>query len=162
MAWDTPIGVRSVRGSERNLIVCVAQSLLGFKRNSWIRVFDQMDSDTKAGMLVEVVRRLVDPALEPLALTAVNEATLGAIFAHLRQRVEDECDAGDSTHWRSLLRSTGCKEPISSTNIHEWVMAVEDVADLFLWDRDFEIEELIDAQPDVARELRRQMGIADD
>lgn len=162
MAWDTPIGSRAVHGSERKLIVCSAASLLRSKRNSWIRVFDQMDSETKAGMLVEVVRRLVEPSSEPLVLTAVNEATIGAIFAHLRQQVEDECDAGRSVEWRSLLREVGCKEPVTSNDIRAWSTAIEDSADLVLWDRDYEIEELVDAPPHVASEVRQQMGIADD
>jgi hypothetical protein len=162
MAWETSLGVRSIRDSERRLFVSAAISLLESGRNTWVRVYDQMDSEVKAGMLVGVIEHLVDPLLEPPTLTASLEGTVGAVFAHLSQEVETECCLNEDRKWRTLIRAMGVKVGVLSTNVDAWMSGIRDIADAILWDRDFEMENLSDAPPDHSRRIKERLGIDQD
>ena len=52
---------------------------------------------------------------------------------------------------------------VASVDMDQWILLVERLADNILWDRDFELEQLVgDVSPDYAHLIKRQLGINHD
>ena len=52
---------------------------------------------------------------------------------------------------------------VTSVDMDQWILLIERLADNILWDRDFELEQLVgDVSPDHANLIKRQLGINHD
>ena len=96
------------------------------------------------------------------AIAAVYQHTLDMVFVE----IEGET-AGPPRFWRKLVcdaaRESGGiedKPDESSRNKTEWELVVECLMDDVLWDRDFEIEEHLDAENASATAFKGVMGVA--
>jgi hypothetical protein len=132
--------------------------------------------------LEQVATFLLTDTTTPIELTAVNEATIGVIFEHVRQEIVCEIEDDESiTRWRQLALSAyladvpESEEPVSSgeddwtppsptsCNWDQWDDVVESLADRILWDRDYELGELfMDVPPANSRLMKQSLGIEPD
>ena len=69
-----------------------------------VKVFDNLSVGQKLTMLVQVGEALLDAAVPVPELTAVNEATVAAVFAQLAINIELELDDPTmDTDWRRII-----------------------------------------------------------
>lgn len=160
---------------------------------SGIDLFDTLANTQKLALLCEAARFLLTETPETLPLTATNEAVIGAVFEHLRQMVRYEVDDQrfsnqaemddfeTSESWRLLIllaRDYVNSQPLDdgeigepdelplsvhSTDMDNWDLQIEFLADRILWDRDYELADtLMDVDPDAAAEQRQFLGISED
>lgn len=178
--WHTPDGQRVIDGAEGELIRSSIYSLMeqlvesvsnpyGDCLETGIKVFDELQMTQKLALIEKVATFLLTDTNEPLPLTAVNEAVVGAIFENIRQHVEMEvtcctllhehlpdADEEDFFHWRravldaefatldpseiELLQSEGFQWPtVDCCELERWDELIEGLADHILWDRDYEM-----------------------
>ena len=128
--------------------------------------YDNLTFGQKLTMLVDVGEALLDENVPMPELTAVNEATVAAVFAHLVINVELEFDTPDTT-WRLSIRET-CNEvrqeelpDVQCDQLEEWELWIDSLRDRILWDADYEDDRILDDQPEVRRILSNLMGISD-
>ena len=128
--------------------------------------FDNLTFGQRLTMLVEVGEALLDENVPMPNLTAVNEATVAAVFAHLAINVEIEFDTPD-TAWR-LSIGEACNEArqeelpdVQCDQLDEWELWIDSLRDRILWDADYEDDRILDDQPEVRRMLSNLMGISD-
>lgn len=157
---------------------------------SGIGIFDALEGTQKLVLIDQAARYLLSPTDEVLPLNAMSEAVVGVIFEHLRQQVRTEIDmqrfgdeedfSSDAWSWREQIRQTrlslmdpgdddpyACEDSVpplaSSTDMSDWDLQIELLADRILWDRDYELaDSLLDADPDSAQLHRSSLGISDD
>lgn len=162
---------------------------IGEPHFSDVSIFDSLQPTQQLAMLHTVAEGLLDPESAAPKLTATCEATIYAIFRELETLIEAEIGfekqlALPDNRLRSLARDAwirGCQQseedhifgnaeltghsipPLESTDMSRWTDFVEQIADLILWDRDFEFDRLVgDASPDQAELMKRQLGINED
>jgi hypothetical protein len=128
-----------------------------------IAIFDRLTAEQKLLILADTVEALVVPEIPCPDHTAVNEGTIAAIFATLRQHIDFEMDMESGTHHRRALLAALADDPpeempaADCDDGDEWDLMVEFFTDRVLWDRDFEIEEVADLPPEAAAELHEMM-----
>ncbi len=112
-----------------------------------------------------------------------NEATLAALFEYIRDWLTFEIETSVDSKicgWRKLIHDAwmetrenddeieygddeGPHQSMISKNVNEWSSKVEDLSLLFLFDEDYEMDDLVaDLPADQAREVKRQLAISDD
>ncbi|WP_152100480.1 hypothetical protein [Lacipirellula parvula] len=187
--WHTSTGERTLIGAEAMLvkeaITGVAEQIMeesGGYMEQWeygIDRFDELTLSQRLKLLEQVATHLLTATAETLELTAFCEAAVGAIYEHVLVEVDWEIDDDDrpATRWRSLILAAYAEcfgedqgDPeddftltdATSRDRDEWAHLVECLADNVLWDRDYEMDEFLDAPPETSRMLRRHMGIDDD
>lgn len=189
--WETSEGVRTLDGAEAHLLrelvhYLLDQIMVGIEINEPHRtdvpIFDALQPTQQLVMLYQVARGLLDANAEPVALTAINEGAIYAVFCELRSLIEIEIDferlgeppdntlrtaaveAWSQHHLWSL--EEGDEEMIpdcSSANVDHWAWFVELIADQILWDRDFDLDGIVaDIQPEKANQMKAQLGIQQD
>ena len=117
-------------------------------------------------------------------MSALADATVAAVFIEIRDQIAIEIGlAGDQLEeglpsWRQMLLAAhqsvfparADEDHIASTHemsatsdeLEEWESMVEELADVILWDRDFEMADVfLDIDPGVSRHRRRLLGIDD-
>ena len=176
--WRTGTGNRTIRGAEWALI---REAILGLWNrveeagNDWnvhpsgVEIFDVMQPHQKLAMLALVGEALSNPKVKPPKLTAVNEATIAAMFALLTKDVVIEIDlaksptltedGGEMPDWtagRKLLLAayreanhdeendeeddTGKPLDATSEDLTFWESIIEDLKNQILWeDGDYEM-----------------------
>jgi hypothetical protein len=188
--WHTPLGDRTLTGAEAKLVRAAigvmtdtlhaeAEGLI----DEWpcgIRVFDELSWQQRLALLARVANALFKPEILPPQLSAVNEATVAAIFAQIRLDVLYELDNAqeadwapelDMRYWRRLIAS--CQEkPISDDGFYideqsedrdDWEILIETLEEGILWDGDWDMPDLfLDEPPAISRARRRRVGIEDD
>lgn len=154
--------------------------------------FDRLEVDARIVLLRDVVAALTDPDVHAPDLTAANEAAVYAVFRFLSTEVKSEIAleadhlSGDPEleapflslgnnpfYWRKMILAAYLEEvgpdDAEEENLDpacgdadEWNIKLEALADGILWDRDWEIEQIMDAPPDAAGAIKERMGIAPD
>lgn len=185
MTWRTSQGVRTLNGAEAALVRDaledvadnVEDELSG--EDAWefgVRQFDQQEPLVKLALLAEVGSALLRDTEVVPELTAINEATVAVLFAHIQQSIEFEIDCEDGLEapyfWRTLvlaafqgIEHTDDLEPPTPDcrDDDEWSSIVESLADRILWDRDFEIaDDIADLSPEQATAVRESARISRD
>lgn len=129
-----------------------------------VEIFDGMTAEKQHYALTFVMEALLGDGPAP-QLESWNEATIYAVFEFLKTMIECEVDGSDSETWRRLTKKTwmehiyseeleeemkdedekslwgpdeGPHQKTDSEDLVEWDDKVEHLADLILWDRDFE------------------------
>lgn len=176
--WRTPNGELVLRGPEAALYRAGLASLVEHidvidpEWDTGIRQFDVLRHPQKLALLAETASALFDPTVPAPALTAVREAALAAVYAHIRTEICVEIDHGRS-EFRKLVAACVEQEgplepddPLSDPACDdqaEWDAAVDALIDEVLWDADFDMESLfLDAPPEASERMKREMGIASD
>jgi hypothetical protein len=184
--WHTPSGDRALAGAEALLVKAaitgVAEQIMEESSgyfDQWeygVYRFDELTLSQRLQLLEQVAAHLLTATRETLELTAVCEAAVAAIFAHVLVEVDWEIDNDDrpTTRWRSLILAAYAEcfgddaeddfQVPEATSIErsDWELLVECLADNILWDRDFEMEEFLDASPEMSAMLKEHMGIDED
>lgn len=100
--WHTSEGERTLEGAEAILVKASASRMAEIcleerdsSRTYWygIEIFDALHVDDRLRIVEVVTTWLLTPSNRPLPLSAVLEATVGAIFAQVRLELEAEIDA---------------------------------------------------------------------
>jgi hypothetical protein len=142
--WYTPEGMRSLRGPEAELFRLGARALA--RRIDSYRCggyFDRLTAGERLVALSVVTRALLEPFEHFPGRTAWAEATIYAVFVLLQRvvassrRVRLLVEAACTQH---CLARAGHADP-ADVHEEEPELAVEGLADLILWDRDWELEE---------------------
>ena len=189
--WHTPDGVRTLEGPEAALARAVIYEMVHDvtlevdSPQGWsyqVPAYDDLQWRQKLAMLARVGSALLSPDVPPPELTALNEATVAALYECVRQRlgVELEYAANEPegefrTCWRELVRATLDEEELTDPetgevvlsiecdDLDEWELQVECLSDHVLWDADYAMEEeFLDAAPVASRRLKYDLGIPDD
>lgn len=191
--WHTSNGIRTLHGAEAALIrasiahilyMLEEENTLGEHWEIGIPIFDKISWQQQLVLLAEVGEALLRDDVPPPELTAINEATVGAIYENILQCVQFEIDSDDPeiskgldmTYWRRLLRDAvqdldKGKLPLSpdeqlpdtdNPDMNEWETMIETIQSFVLWDADWLDEDLLlDADPETGREIKHMAGIAD-
>jgi hypothetical protein len=151
-----------------------------------VPVFDRLTCQQQLAMLADVGEALFREDVPAPELTAVNEGTIGAMFANIRQRIEIEIDdewLRDGKSMRQFvleaIREVDKEPPpvfeklpdaessaplpdAECDDTDEWDLLVEVLESFILWDADWLDEELyVDDDPRTNSLCKYQMGVAD-
>jgi hypothetical protein len=189
--WHTPDGVRYLQGAEAALlkeaIALIWDHLeeeIDYPDNPWecgIRIFDGMEGRQKLALLATVSNALFRADVPELPLNAIHEATVAAIYESLPVNVALEIEAEDFDWsdspemdlrtWRRLILAAFVEDgapsdyplpAIECRDQGEWDLLIGCLSDYVLWGDDWADEEIMDADPETARERKRRFGINDD
>ena len=152
--------------------------------SSGIPIYDACSPSQRIGLLNKVALHLLTETTDVLPLTALVDATIAAVFVEVRDQVAieigltDNSDQGDPFFWRRMVleshRSSIDERPntedeeqsalplLDSDQLEAWEKSIDELADLILWDRDFEMADtFMDLDPKVSKHRRRLLGIDD-
>ncbi|MFK8115153.1 MAG: hypothetical protein AB8B91_23325 [Rubripirellula sp.] len=147
---------------------------------SGIDVYDAFTASQRIGLLHEVAQHLLTETPQPVPLTAALEATVAAVFVEVRDQVAIETslygaqlELGDPPTWRQMVLDAVrcvCGDDASDslpaangTDPKQWDLLVDQLTDVILWDRDFEMADtFMDIDPGVSQHRRQLLGIGDD
>lgn len=183
--WRTSTGERTLAGPEAELIRAAISDMVSSLEeeadglaDEWpcgVRLFDELSWQQRLALLARVATALFDPYVRAPQLSAVNEATVAALFAYVRRNLIIELDhakEGDlppdfnRCYWRRLLAA--CQgEPndelyleADSAELDDWEILVEAFQDQILWDDDWDMPELfMDVEPELSRGRKVKLGI---
>ena len=181
MTWHTPRGDRVLAGPEavvfREALKIITDWVEGdidqdqAFHEFGIPVFDSATARGKLDLLADVGHALLVETEGCPKLTAVNEATVGAIFVALVESLEHEIDnefeLADRFFFRQLILQAiatvdsdlETPDP-DSCDWDEWEPLIDVLRDRILWDRDFEAEPTFgDADPAAVGDVKSDMGI---
>jgi len=192
--WHTPSGVRTLTGAEADLVratITHTVDMLEIEAKGmakpWpfnIPLFDNLTWQQRFVLCARVGESLLREEIPPPELTAVNEATVGALYENLRRCVvfevesddPDIADGLDTTAWRRLVVAAieevdkpevpqGPDDQLPSPNcrnLDEWETLVETLESFVLWDTDWlDADLFMDVDPDTSRLQKRRLDIAD-
>jgi hypothetical protein len=186
--WKTPSGDRRLDGLERRLFLSGAVALEELLRVAiqtdddvavGVAPFDGLALDRRRWLLLQVTVALGGDGPAP-ELSSLSESAVMAVFFMVRINVGAEAGIESPSEtrarWRQLVRDAwmercsdqtrrydrdeGYRQAETSYNYQEWSDKIEDLADLILWDRDFELDETVaDRDPRRAADARHALGI---
>ena len=196
--WNTAMGERTLVGAERRLVVSAGWGLADFisiaapenKALFGIVLFDRLTWQQQMLMLERVLTALVEASIPAPPTTALLDATVAAIYAHLYTSIEIELDdarmdmdspLGEEDHFdvrneilEALREPVDSDEPIEESpeggwptilcdEIDEWELAIESLRGRILADEDWQMEAItMDLPPQTSRTLKRELGIQRD
>ncbi len=155
--------------------------------SSGITIYDSCTLTQRIGLLHQVAVALLTADQEPPRLNALTDATVAAIFVEVRDQVAIEIrlgnqeDGSDPYAWRKMVQAAHLNcfdlrsdlddadldetDLIPSSDCEElsvWEGLINDLSELILWDRDFEMaDSFLDLDPGVSQHRRRLLGIDD-
>jgi hypothetical protein len=142
-----------------------------------VKVFDELSWQQRLALLSRVARALLKDDVPAPDLTAVNEATVAALFAHVERNLIIEVDQSDDPkfaaehfahHWRRLVAACQIRPSVNSEffvsvdspDVDDWELLIESISDGILWDDDWVMHDaFVDASPRDGRREKRRMGI---
>lgn len=197
--WNTAMGTRTLLGAERRLVVSAgwgladaisASAMLNDNVRFGIVLFDRLTWQQQMMMLEKVLTPLVEPSIPAPQSTALLDATVAAIYAHLYTSVEIELDdekmeVDNSFYGASnfdvrreiidaLQEPIDSDEPIEETpedgwpsvmcdDIDEWGLAIESLRERMLADEDWQMDAItMDLAPQTSKSLKKDLGIQRD
>lgn len=171
--YSTPKGDRILEGAERRLyeesLGMIVDFLADGDAQFGLPAFDQFQHGPKLYALYRSGRALLHPDEPVPERVAYLEAAIATVYQHVFIMVVDEIEEeafGASYFWRKLV-CNGARESESieevpeenGRNNLEWELVVECLLEDVLWDRDFEIDDHLDADPESANAMKGMMGI---
>ena len=179
--YHTPLGIRVFQGAERRLFVeslaMIVDNLSIVDGPFDIAVFDRLQRNQKIAVLHAMAKGLLCGQEPAPRLTAAIEAAVATVFlqshAMISLELDDEFDeleedAPPHLSWCELILAAGREAEIddlpsvTEDDPDEWELLLDCLEDRVLWDCDWEMEEQLDADPDVSQRVKREMGISDD
>ncbi|HWB12715.1 MAG TPA: hypothetical protein VG826_26050 [Pirellulales bacterium] len=151
-----------------------------------VPLFDELETAQRLVLLADVGRAMFNPRVPWSRHTAMAEAAVYVLYENIVDKIGIEI-ARQVKHgcelrkWRRMVLAA-CRQwdfdedcddiggevdagipDLDSTDVGRWSDEVFALADLVFWDRDWEMTDVfLDAPPDVAANVRRQVGIDDD
>src|SRR5512136_1940533 len=175
--WRTSCGERTLHGAEARLFAATLLSLLGeahtdqlYDYDLGLSCFDNLTYGQKVSVLSTVANGLLREDVLAVPLTAVVEGAIAAVFQHLMNSVD--CEIGEphmGNSWRQMI--VAARKEIEGDEVTEatcedhgeWDIEIQELSGYILWDADYESDDFfLDRPPEEARELRKQMLIAED
>jgi hypothetical protein len=178
--WWTPGGERTLMGAEAALFREALGVLVDMVRDDNEGLtefaappFDNLQPNQKLAVLAGVGIALLQAKQPMPRLTAVCEATVGAVYEVIMLMVEMEIDQPaegcESQAWREMVLAACWEQGIEELpdadceDIGEWEVLVDSLADAVLWDEDWKDNEaLLDVDPKASRAVKNLLGIDDD
>jgi hypothetical protein len=174
--WHTNSGDRTLEGAEAMLL---AEALWDFVQEMEVDegdydvgldVFDRLTYGQKVSLLSIIGSGLLKPDEPIRKLTAVVESAIAAVFDYLKMAVIVEIDEPDiKSNWRKMILAARREADANELpkedceDEQEWLIEIEELSYLILWDYDFEDEDLyIDKPPEEARRLKDFMRMRED
>lgn len=172
--YQTPCGDRILEGAERRLYEESLGVMVDFLADGdfdfGVALFDEMQLGPKLVALYESGRALLRPDESAPERAAYLEAAIAVVYHHVLMMVEMEIDdenlEATPHHWRTLVADAANENDdieaapaVQNRNLLEWDLVIECLAEAVLWDRDFEIEEHLDAAPESSNAIKSMMGI---
>jgi len=174
--WRTEYGDRILEGAEAKVFAEALSSLLDEAimdtlddYELGIKCFDTLTFGQKISVLATIGNGLFKKDVKPVALTAVLEAGIGAVFNHLYNNIIVEIDMPElNSNWRKLLvaarkemEAEDIPDP-SCEDFDKWNFEVDELADAILWDRDYEDGDIyMDHPPEKTQWLKHMARIPD-
>jgi hypothetical protein len=148
--------------------------------------FDRLQPTQQLAALHAVTMALVNPDVPPPPLCATLEGTIYAVYKNLYSLVEVEIDHSRDGHgafglrkailgarrsdvvsendWHNCEGADGVElTSYSSEDMDAWESEIEELVNQILWDRDFELEDLIaDQDPNQVTAVKDYLGISRD
>jgi hypothetical protein len=174
--YRTSQGERILLGGERRLfeesLSMMADELSDHDGEFGVPAFDQLQRGQKLFALYRAGRALLRPDEPPPEKTAFLDAAVAAVYQHVLDMVIQEIDQPDLARhpesWRQHVvraaRESQATDPVpneTSRDKAEWELVVDCLVDNVLWDRDFELQVHLDADPDKSRDVKKKMGITE-
>ncbi len=150
-------------------------------------LFDNMQPSQQLAVLYQAANAPLRPDVPEPELTAVNEATVFALDRQLLCDIEIEIDTASMVleHGRDAddpfkvrgkalaafeqdisadelrdFREAGFIPDVTCADSAEWEPLVESLADRILWDRDFDMEDVLaDIDPDRSELMKKHLGV---
>ena len=174
--WHTNCGDRTLEGAEARLF---AEALWDFVSelevdegdyDVGLHVFDRLTYGQKVSLLSIIGNGLLKPDVPMHKLTAAVESAIAAVFDHLKTAAIIEIDEPEiKSNWRKMIlaarRQVGAEElpKEDCEEEQEWLIEIEELSYLILWDADYEDGNLyIDKPPEEAQRLKDFMRMRDD
>jgi len=177
--YNTPVGIRVLEGAERRLFVeslaTIVDQLVVGDDSYHSGPFGGLQRNQKTSVLHIVARALLCEEESAPKLTAAIEAAVGTVFDRVRTMLaleslgdidSSDCLFGVGLTWRELVlaagRETGISADMSDFNEDDpddWDLLLDCLEDRMLWDRDWEMEEHLDADPEASRRVKQELGI---
>lgn len=168
MTWHTPIGRRTLKGAEAELIreslgyiadMC-EEDIKGYT-DPWmfeVTLIDRLESSARLALFAEVGFALLRETNECPKLNAVNESAVACLFRNIEQCIQIEidhqktdetsresADADMRVFWRSrvlaVFKEIGDADDLPDTDCkdwNEWLILMDVLNDRILWDADYE------------------------
>jgi len=174
--WHTNCGDQTLEGAEARLF---AEALWDFVSelevdegdyDVGLEVFDRLTYGQKVFLLSIIGAGLLKPDVPIRKLTANVEGAIAAVFDHLKMAVIIEIDEPEiKSNWRKMILAA--RHQVGAENLpkedcedeQEWLIEIEELSYLILWDADYEDEDLyIDKPPEEAQRLKDFMRMRDD
>ena len=174
--WHTNTGDRTLDGAEARLF---AEALWDFLSelaveegdfDAGLEAFDSLTYGQKISVLSSVGNGLLSSEVPICELTAAVESAIAAMFEYLKELVIVEIDEPEiPSSWRKMVLAARKEfegEDLPSENcddFQEWLIQMEELSYLILWDYDFEDEDLyVDMPPEDSSRLKEFMRIKKD
>ncbi len=138
-----------------------------------VPAFDQLQRGQKFFALYQAARGLLRPDEPAPQLTAYLEATVATVFQfmldQILQEISDPDFADDPQYWRELALLAAAEvmdqDELPTPNCDdasEWELVIESLEGAVLWDRDFEMQFLMDVDSESAKKLKADLDIDGD
>ena len=179
--WNSPRQEKRLTSAEINFLIrcagdvgrrLVDETEVGTD-SVWVPALDRMGAGERALAVRQVVANATNPAAPAAASTAWEEGVIDFLvrefFDGLSRAFEcrDEYREGDAflqkciNEDKALLLALGVE--LAGDDEDALDDATETVLDIFLWDRDYQMESVVqDAQPAMSEKAKKQLGISDD
>ncbi len=166
--WHTNCGDRALEGAEAILFAEVLWDFAselevdGGDYDVGLEVFDRLTYGQKVSLLSIIAAGLLKPDVPMRKLTAVVESAIAAVFEYLKMvAIEEIIELEIKSNWRKMIlaarRQVGAEDlpDEKCEEEQEWLIEIEELPYLILWDADYEDEDLyIDKPPEEARRLK--------
>ena len=174
--WHTNNGDRTLEGAEAKLFATALWDCAVILEESEGEcflgppVYDRMTYGQKAAVLSIIGQGLLDPKEPICKLSAALEGAVAVMFNYIKAEVAAEIDEPEmKSDWRHMIlaarRQSGAENLPDEhcQDEEEWLIQIEELFYLILWDYDFEDEDLyVDKPPEAAEKLKDVMGIKDE
>jgi hypothetical protein len=180
--YNTPVGIRVLEGAERRLFVeslaTLVEQLVAGDDSYVSGPLSGLQGNQKTAVVHTVARALLCEEESAPKLTAVIEAAVATILDRARDMLAlemlgdiDPWDGpfGRQLSWRELVlaagRETGISADMAEFNENDpddWDLLLDCLEDRLLWDRDWEMEEHLDADPATSHRVKQELGIDED
>lgn len=152
--------------------------------------FDELEQGQRLVLVDQVSSALLREDVPPVPLTAVAEATVCLLYLNVMNEIEFEIEREAEYYggvpcrrWRRLVTAASYEAELGEVcdrsrevmreiptspqppciDITEWDSEVSGLCDLVCGDRDWQLaDDLLDQSPEVAQQLKAQLGIDDD
>jgi len=180
--YNTPNGLRVLRGAERRLVVeslvMISDSLALDDFVLDIPIIEDLTRNQKIVMYHAAARVLLNKKAPSPPATAVLDATIASVYRLAREMIFMELD--DEGHdfddgeisagpcWRELAIAAGREmgfddvPSLDERNFDDWDLLLACLERQVLGNNNWEMVEHLDAAPEVARHVKRELGIGED